>query len=355
MARVTVLMPVYNGGPYLRAAIQSIVDQTYTDWTLRVLDDASTDGSAAIARSFTDPRIQVLVNAPNRGLAGNLNQGLDLCQTEYLARMDQDDLSHPRRLEAQVAHLDAHPEVALLGTGLRTIGSIRNRTVRLPDRDGYLKSQLFFHCALAHPTLMFRMAAFRAHGLRYDAAFEKCEDYDLWTRAAPLLGIGSLEDVLFTYRIHQTNMSRVTGKIQTEKTERIRLRQLAALLPGATDAERSRHLDFCRAGRPWTPADLDLLEAWQCRLSEANRARGLFPPQDFDSVLAERWKDACRGATRAGLASLRRYRRGPFGRPLSRGDVSRWTLLALVHWGHPAYQAVLSPLRWVANRLRGRN
>src|SRR5262245_44814994 len=108
LPKVTVLMSVYNGMPYLTEAVDSVVGQTLKDWILLIIDDGSTDGTAAYLDSLTDPRIQV-VHQENRGLAGALNHGVDLCQTEYLARLDADDVALPTRFEKQLAFLEARP------------------------------------------------------------------------------------------------------------------------------------------------------------------------------------------------------------------------------------------------------
>src|SRR3972149_6665359 len=101
-SRVTVLMAVYNGLPYLRQAIESVLTQSFTSFELLVVDDASSDGSVACVRSFNDPRVRLVCNERNLRQTASLNRGLELARGEYIARLDQDDLCAPDRLEKQV-------------------------------------------------------------------------------------------------------------------------------------------------------------------------------------------------------------------------------------------------------------
>src|SRR2546423_6687976 len=119
--RVSVLMPVYDVAKYLREAIDSILGQTFTDFEFIIIDDASTDRSAEIINSYNDPRIRFIQNEKNVGLIATLNRGLDLAYGEYLARMDQDDVSLPERLAKQVAFMETASDVAASGTWARDI------------------------------------------------------------------------------------------------------------------------------------------------------------------------------------------------------------------------------------------
>src|SRR3990172_2066353 len=111
---MTVLMPVYNGEPYLASAVESILGQSFADFEFLIIDDGSTDRSCEIVRGYADPRIRLLRNSSNRGVIATLNRGLEEAHGEYLARMDADDISLPDRLAQPGAVLDAHPEVGVL-------------------------------------------------------------------------------------------------------------------------------------------------------------------------------------------------------------------------------------------------
>ncbi len=227
--RCTVLMPVYNSEPYLVEAIQSILTQTFQDFHLLIIDDGSTDGSLEIARSFTDERITVLSNETNQGLVATLNQGLASIQTEYIARMDADDIAVPDRLERQITMMDAHPEIGLCGGYFEKFFPdsipIKRQVVRPAlTRDG-IRFQLLLSNAFGHFTVMIRRAVLLQHRLIYSAAYPYAEDYELWTRFGQCTGIANIPHILAYYRVHGTASSVRFQEQQEHSAQRVRIQQ----------------------------------------------------------------------------------------------------------------------------------
>lgn len=200
---VTVLMSVYNGKPYLNAAIESVVAQTYEDFTFLIVDDASTDGSQEILRRWSDQddRIQLVLNEVNKGLGAVLADGMDRIRTPLTARMDADDIAHADRLERQIAFLDDNPEVDIVGTFATDINengeSIKLR--RFPTtHDEILR--LIWTCPILHPTVMMRTGPVRQVG-GYDPHLRKRQDYELWFRCAEAgLRFANIPEPLLEYR-----------------------------------------------------------------------------------------------------------------------------------------------------------
>lgn len=184
---VSVLMTVYNGMPYLREAIESVLAQTFADFEFVIVDDGSTDGSLECIASYRDPRIRLWRNEANLGQTRSLNRGLDLLRGEYVARLDADDVCVATRLERQVEVLRARPDVAVLGTWMYDIDAQGTKTAlvsrRWEDTGTYLAWLLLEICPLWHPTVMFRRDAVAAVG-GYDETFRIAQDYDLWMRLA---------------------------------------------------------------------------------------------------------------------------------------------------------------------------
>jgi glycosyltransferase involved in cell wall biosynthesis len=178
-ARVTVGLPFLNAERTLADAVRSVFAQTYTGWTLLLVDDGSSDGSLALARAIRDPRVTVLSDGQHRGLAVRLNQLAAAAATPLLARMDADDLMHPERLARQVAWFDEHPATQLLGTATFTVdGRLRPVALRgegppAADLAGVLRGEL-----LVHATLMWPTGYARAHP--YDPGYPRAEDLALW-------------------------------------------------------------------------------------------------------------------------------------------------------------------------------
>ena len=183
--RVSILMSVYNGEKHLPEAIESIVHQTYDDFEFLVIDDASSDRSAEIIASYSDPRIRVLRNEHNLGLTRSLNALIGASRGELVARMDADDVSSPLRIELQVKEFDANPGLDIVGSYFEIIdrGGIVVRSVVMETDPIHRLWRLQFHNRYAHGGIMIRKAALVAAGL-YDEDFRTAQDYDLWSRLA---------------------------------------------------------------------------------------------------------------------------------------------------------------------------
>lgn len=204
--KVTVLMPVHNGEKYLREAVDSILGQTFRDFEYIVVDDASTDRSYEIARSYTDPRVVLVRNERNLGLTVSLNRGLELARGEYVARMDCDDVSLPERLERQVAFMDAHPDVGACSTWSLDIDHAGNVIGRRELPVGEELNNFYWRRSpLIHPAAMFRFD--REDGPRYDPACRYAQDYDLWFRIRVRRRLANLPEHLLLYRVHDESIT----------------------------------------------------------------------------------------------------------------------------------------------------
>lgn len=242
---VTVLMPVYNAGPYVAAAIESILKQTWRDFGFLIIDDGSTDGSAATIERFAkqDARIRV-IHAAHEGVAAALNRGLAVARGAIIVRMDADDVSWPERIARQMAFLADHPDIAVLGSAFRSVDR-RGRPIRdcrYPTEPAEVEAGFLQGAPLlAHPTVAFRRDVIRRLG-GYRAAFDRAEDFDLWLRVSECHRMANLPDILVDLRNHGENVS----------TRRRREQALAAHVARLAAFER-------RARRPDPTATLDRL------------------------------------------------------------------------------------------------
>ena len=207
---VSVILPVYNGGLYLRAAISSILGQTYGDFEIIVVDDGSSDDSEMLVDEFNDPRIQLL-RQTNQGLAATLNRGISLARGAYIARQDQDDLSHPDRLTLQVAHMEAHQDCVLLGSWaqIMEVDRLVDRFHRHPVDEPTLRYQLLFNNPFVHSSVLLRRSALQqVGGYTTDPERQPPEDYELWSRLSRIGSVANLGQVLLVYREISGSMSR---------------------------------------------------------------------------------------------------------------------------------------------------
>ncbi|MEO0529164.1 MAG: glycosyltransferase [Planctomycetota bacterium] len=261
---VSFVVPVYNAGRYLRAALASLRWQTVTDWEAVCVNDGSTDDSASILRDFaaSDARFRI-VSQPNGGIVSALNAGVEAARGEWIARMDADDLSMPDRLQRQLATIG--PDTSLVGGGIITIDPDGDplRTQRFPTEHADIESELLAgRPPIAHPTVLLRRDAVLAAG-GYRSAFEWIEDIDLWLRLAERGRLTNLPEPVLHYRLH-------TGSVcWSRRAEQDRLRH--ALL---AEAHQRRGLSPPEPKAPKQPRPLsDPRGKWARQAARAGRWR----------------------------------------------------------------------------------
>ncbi|MEJ2384861.1 MAG: glycosyltransferase [Xanthomonadales bacterium] len=231
--RVSVVLPVRDGGPWLAAAVASILDQTLSELELIVVDDHSRDG--AVERlDRGDPRLQVIDSA-GRGVSAAFNTGLARARGPLVARMDADDLALPNRLERQVAYLEAHPEIALCGACVEIFaaGAVQGGNRRYQAwlnacrEPATIRRELFIESPIPNPTVVFRARELRALGGYRDPDWP--EDYDLFLRAdAAGLAMGKPDGVLLRWREHAGRLTRTDDRYARERFQAAKLHYLAA-------------------------------------------------------------------------------------------------------------------------------
>lgn len=203
---VSVLMTVYNGMPYLQDSIDSILTQSLQDFRFNIIDDGSTDGTAELLDTITDPRVRV-VHQENRGTAAAANRGLEYCDAEFTARMDADDISLPTRLEKQANFLREHPDVALVGTQIAPLGDVRvGMGLHLPlTHQDIFASLMHGHHALAHSSIMFRTELLKGIGGYWD--YHLIDDWDMMLRMGEAGELANVDEVLHHYRVHRESLN----------------------------------------------------------------------------------------------------------------------------------------------------
>ena len=194
-------MSVHNGTAALRSAIRSLLWQTFSDWELLIVNDASTDSTGEVLRRFHDPRIRVFIENQQKGLAARLNQCVDHARGKYVARMDADDIAYPERFQRQVQYLDAHPEVDLLGHGVVLFtgeGHVLGTYPTACNHEEICRRQ-WGGFPLAHPTWMGKRSWFAR--CRYDEAMTKGQDQALLLGSYRSSRFAALPEILLGYRM----------------------------------------------------------------------------------------------------------------------------------------------------------
>ena len=213
---VSVIMSVYNGEQWLQTAIDSIINQTYTNWEFIIIDDASTDTTQNILKSYTDIRIKVILREKQKCPSINLNYAIMLSKGEFVARMDADDISLPERFQLQVDYLLQHKDVAVVAGFIDLMNDEGVHTgVWKDDRKATswpkIKAMLPWNCCLAHPSVMFRAEILKQY--MYNEEQPHAEDWEMWLRlAADNKKIEKIQKVVLKYRVHYQSITATSNK-----------------------------------------------------------------------------------------------------------------------------------------------
>lgn len=321
---VSVIIPVFNAGKYLRPAIDSILQQTLQDFELIIVDDCSQDGSLVVARSYeADPRVRVLANAQNWGRSFTDNYGAEYARGKYIAKMDADDVALPHRLQAQVDFMEQNPTVGLTSSFMKCFGE-SDIVYEYPVSADAVRSFLLFNMPVANPTAFFRRALLQEHGLRYDDTIKDTfgEDYEFIARVAQVVDIVNQPEILLRYRTLPQTLKADVHARRNAKSNQIRERQLRVF--GIPFTARELHIHNTIAYFPFTLGNITLAEVhdWLWKIQAYNQERRYAEPAAMLRCVAERWFLTCYLNPDKKTNSLREYR----SRPLS-GEYSPGTKL----------------------------
>ncbi len=237
--RVSVIINVHNGDAYLESAISSILNQTFRNIELIVVDDGSTDRSAEIAQGQSDPRLRLVQTQVNLGIPKSINLGIAQARGEFIAHQDADDTSHPTRLARQVQFMDSHPEVAGIGSRYAHL-TANGSTIRFwPGEPAFpttalaIRWAMIFNRGLVHSSILFRRAIGWNELNGYDEHFPRAQDYEFWSRLAQKHVVVNLPENLVNLRHHRASNTR-SNPIPQEALARLLSRSLKQTLD--TDA-----------------------------------------------------------------------------------------------------------------------
>lgn len=224
---VSVLMPAYNAEKYIGEAIESILNQTYKNLELIIIDDCSTDDTWKIIQEYQkkDKRIIGVINNKNLKLSLTLNKGIQMAKGEYIARMDADDISTSDRIQNQVEFLEQNKEVGILGGIMEIIDTKGNYLGKrsYPQDDKLIRKKLFRYSPFSHPLIMIRKKILSKSGL-YNDTFNPAEDYELYFRIGKFAKFANLPQVLLKYRIVPKSMT--TGGTKKMEMQTIKIRDM---------------------------------------------------------------------------------------------------------------------------------
>ncbi len=248
---ISVIMPVYNGAKYLSEAIDSILNQTYTNFELIIVDDGSTDESLAILQKYAlqDTRIRLFCNQINSKTPKTLNLGIKHAKGKYIARMDQDDISLPLRFNKQVNFMENNLYIDVCGSWMYLMDQSKT-LINLPDNHQRIKIIMYlFDCAIAHPTVIMRTKLFHEDGFRYyEENADTAEDYCLWIKMLERgIQFANFQEPLLLYRIHESQFTKIyAGNIDASNRQIITIGLRAIFQNDLTTDIINTHLNLFR-------------------------------------------------------------------------------------------------------------
>jgi glycosyltransferase involved in cell wall biosynthesis len=309
MPKISVMMPMFNSEKYIGIAIESILNQTFKDFELIILNDGSTDNSKKIAESYRDKRIRLIENAENQGLARTRNRLIAEAKGEFLAWLDSDDIALPQRLQIQVDFLAKNPNHALVASWARIIGSDNlpmGNFVKsyIPNTD--LSALLLFVNYIVQSSVMLRRNMLPDE--HYNLDFPPTEDYELWVRIAQKHPIAILKDILVDYRVHDANISFTQNEcaMRTVKMNHQRQLQQLGISPTLEEIDLHYALSFGN-GANNDKHFVKNAEAWLLKITEQNQTHKIYESESLNYVLGHRWTKICTTNSRLGLGVLRTY------------------------------------------------
>ena len=216
-SKISVVMSVYNGDKYLKESIQSILNQTFKEFELIIINDGSIDKSEDIIKEFSDNRIIYLKNKKNKGLIYSLNYGLSKAKGKYIARMDADDICYLNRFEVQYRYLEENLDVYLVGGQAKNFSlDKKEKMTKMPLEYERIKEKILFSNPFIHPTVMFRREIYD-NGFFYNSDLKGAEDFGLWQEIIYKYKCINLPNILIKYRVLLTSETRIYDKKIEEK------------------------------------------------------------------------------------------------------------------------------------------
>ncbi len=276
---ISVVMPVYNGEQYLKEAIDSILNQTFTDFEFIIINDGSTDRTEDIILSYADERIRYVKNGVNLQIVKSLNKGIELAKGQYIARMDADDISLQIRLEEQVRFMQDHPEIDVCGAWVHTFGD-REETWEYPLSHDGIKALLLLNSAFAHPSIMAKRSMFS--DFSFSDKYLGAEDYFLWINSIDHKLFSNIPKVLYRYRLHNKQTEKI---VQRKSTDNIREEILSKVGCEFSDEELS---DFFAISN-YQSVSIKKADLLLMKILKTNTEFGYFEQKALEKVLGTRF------------------------------------------------------------------
>lgn len=276
---ISVLLPVYNCEKYVFEAISSILNQTYSNFELIIIDDCSTDTTLQICKSFKDERIIRIEKEKNSGYTSSLNYGIGIAKGKYIARMDGDDVSLPTRFEKQVDFMEANGDVVVCGSSFSIIET--DKLFILPEFNEDIKVRLLYENCIGHPTVMLRKNTLEKHAILYNPEMEPAEDYALWVQLLAFGKLHNLKECLLKYRVHESQVSNLRNERQMESARQTKLELLSYIKSTISKEDQNVYLKAINPEEKLNFKEFLIFLDLKKKLIDANANTNFFNKNEF--------------------------------------------------------------------------
>jgi glycosyltransferase involved in cell wall biosynthesis len=312
---VSVLMPVFNGAAYVKESIESILNQTYTNFEFIIVNDGSTDSTEDIIKSIDDPRIILENNPQNLGVIASLNRGLDLIKGKYIVRIDADDISFPDRIEKQIEYLEANLEVGLIGSWFEKFGeNIESTIIKYKTDDTEIRIQHLYQDQVAAPSTIFRSSVLHENQLRYNPQYYSAEDYDFHVELSRHCKQYNLPILLTRKRDHPQNTNNLRPHIMEDNSLLIRQIQFKRMGVDMSLDEVRLYCKFAYAEFDFNSSIMDQLANLLNRILNANEQTEFIPKQAYRAYLASHFFHLCYNNPLIGKQGWTYFSKAPFSK-----------------------------------------
>lgn len=289
MPLVSVVIPTYNGAKYITRAVYGILNQTFTDFELLIIDDGSTDNTLEVLSVIKDSRIRVYQNDQNRGVAYTRNRGIELARGDFLAVNDVDDYSYPQRLEMQIKFLLSHPSYWAVGASAKRIKQDRRHNIwEYPKNDEEIRCRLFWGASFVNSTALFNLLRLKQNGLCYSLEFEVAEDYDLFEKISRIGKLANIDEILIEYQVRNDGLTLSKDKLMKKSAFSICLRQIEHLDVQLTEVEEELFFKLYTYTFDFSESEVYTLISLSEELTYANSAKKYYKEDVFNALLAKR-------------------------------------------------------------------
>jgi glycosyltransferase involved in cell wall biosynthesis len=281
--KISVLMPVFNNEKTISEAIESILNQTFGDFELIIINDGSTDKSDELIKMHEDKRIVYSSFQDNLGLVPRLNFGLNKAKGEFIARMDGDDIADANRLQKQLQIMTLNKEIGVCGTFIKYFGEY-NGYWHPPVSHDEISANLILGSTICHPTVMIRQSVLEKNKIFYEDVYNRAEDYHLWWKLSKVTILCNLDIELLHYRVSSNQVSTIYNDAQSIQKKQIQkeiIKELIFLENGEFDLffnPENKQLN--------TKMEVDLIFNIAHRINQANMNKNVFDHSSLKGVIA---------------------------------------------------------------------